>query len=130
MTGVEQRPAVVSGWVVFAATMATIAGVMNLIYGIAVLLNDSWTALAAEQILALNLTAWGWVLIILGVIQLLVSYGIASGQTWARLAGILWASVIAIGQMAFLSVYPVWSVLIIAMSVMVIYGLAAYGDEV
>ncbi len=129
MTGVEQRPVVTSGWVTFAATMATIVGIMNLIYGIAVLVNDSWVALAADQILALNLSAWGWALLALGVVQLLVAYGVVVGQTWARLMGVLWASLIAIGQMAFLSVYPVWSLVIIAMCVMVIYSLAVYADQ-
>lgn len=130
MTGVEQRPVVRSGWVTFAATIGTIAGVMNLIYGIAVLVNDSWVALAADQILALNLAVWGWALLVLGVVQLLVSYGMAVGQTWARLMGVLWASLIAVGQMAFLSVYPVWSLVIIAMCVMVIYSLAVNGEVV
>ena len=90
------RPVMVtSGWVVYAATMATVAGMFNLIYGIVLLFNDTWVGLTTEGILVFNLTAWGWILLGLGVVQLVISFGIAGGQSWARVAGVLWASLIA-----------------------------------
>ena len=121
------RPVMVtSGWVVYAATMATVAGMFNLIYGIVLLFNNTWVGLTTEGILVFNLTAWGWILLGLGVVQLVISFGIAGGQSWARVAGVLWASLIAVGQMAFLNVYPIWSLIIITMSLLVIYGLTVH----
>ena len=122
-------PVITSGWVVFAATMAAMVGVFNMIYGIVLLFNDKWVALTTEGILVFNVGAWGWILIALGAFQLFIAYGIGMGQSWARVVGVLWASLIAIGQMAFLSVYPLWSLLIIAMSILIIYGLTIHGDE-
>jgi hypothetical protein len=123
------RPVMVtSGWVVYAATMATVAGMFNLIYGIVLLFNDTWVGLTTEGILVFDLTAWGWILLGLGAVQLVISFGITSGQSWARVVGVLWASLIAIGQMAFLNVYPIWSLIIITMSLLVIYGLTVHGE--
>jgi hypothetical protein len=123
------RPVMVtSGWVVYAATMATVAGMFNLIYGIVLLFNDTWVGLTTEGILVFDLTAWGWILLGLGTVQLVISFGITSGQSWARVVGVLWASLIAIGQMAFLNVYPIWSLIIITMSLLVIYGLTVHGE--
>ena len=123
------RPVMVtSGWVVYAATMATVAGMFNLIYGIVLLFNDTWVELSPEGILVFDLTAWGWILLGLGAVQLVISFGITSGQSWARVVGVLWASLIAVGQMAFLNVYPIWSLIIITMSLLVIYGLTVHGE--
>ncbi len=123
------RPVMVtSGWVVYAATMATVAGMFNLIYGIVLLFNDTWVGLSPEGILVFDLTAWGWILLGLGAVQLVISFGITSGQSWARVVGVLWASLIAVGQMAFLNVYPIWSLIIITMSLLVIYGLTVHGE--
>ena len=119
-----------SGWILFAATLASVVGVFNLIYGVTLLFNSEWVVLTTSGLLMLDVTSWGWILVILGLVQLGIAYGIATGQTWARVMGVLWASISAIGQMAFLSVYPVWSILIIAVDVLVIYGLTVHGDEV
>ena len=130
MATLDRSVVVTSGWVVYAATMATFAGMFNLIYGIVLLFNDTWVGLTTEGILAFDLTAWGWILLGLGAVQLVISVGITSGQSWARVVGVLWASLIAVGQMAFLNVYPIWSLIIITMSLLVIYGLTVHGDEV
>jgi hypothetical protein len=127
MTAID-RPTT-SGWVLFAATMAAVAGLMNIFYGLVVLFNSDWIAFTSEGVLLIDLTAWGWVLLVLGVFQLVISASIAVGRTWSRIVGVVWASVIAIGQMAFLSVYPWWSLMIITISVLSIYALTVHGDE-
>ncbi len=128
MATLDRSVVVTSGWVVYAATMATVAGMFNLIYGIVLLFNDTWVGLTTEGILLFDLTAWGWILLGLGAVQLVISVGITSGQSWARVVGVLWASLIAVGQMAFLNVYPIWSLIIITMSLLVIYGLTVHGE--
>ncbi len=127
MTAID-RP-MTSGWVLFAATMAAVAGLMNIFYGLVVLFNSDWIAFTSEGVLLIDLTAWGWVLLVLGVFQLVISASIAVGRTWSRIVGVVWASVIAIGQMAFLSVYPWWSLMIITISVLSIYALTVHCDE-
>lgn len=126
----DRYVAVTSGWVVFAATMAAVAGVFNIIYGIVILFNNEWVAFTTEGILLFDITAWGWILIALGAVQLIIAFGIGSGQTWSRVLGVIWASLILIGQLAFLNVYPVWSILIMVLMVLIIYGLTVHGDEV
>ena len=130
MTTLDRPVTVTSGWIVYAATIATVAGMFNLLYGIVLLFNDEWVGLTTEGILVFDLTAWGWIMVGFGIVQILIAIGIAAGRTWARFAGVLWASITAIGQMAFLNVYPIWSLVIITMSLLVIYGLTIHGDEV
>ena len=128
MATLDRRVMITSGWVVYAATMATVAGMFNRIYGIVLLFNDTWVGLTTEGILVFDLTAWGWILLGLGAVQLVISFGITSGQSWARVVGVLWASLVTVGQMAFLNVYPIWSLIIITMSLLVIYGLTVHGE--
>lgn len=119
-----------SGWVVFAATMALIAGLMNIVYGLVVLFNDEWAVLTPEGVVFADITAWGWILILVGAVQMLIAGGISSGQTWARIVGILWASLNVIGLIGVIGVYPVWGLAIMAINILLIYGLAVHGGEV
>jgi hypothetical protein len=130
MTAADRPASYMSGWVMFSATLASVAGIFNLVYGLVVLFNDEWVVFTPDSILLFDLTTWGWILLVLGALQLLIAAAIANGQTWGRVAGILWAALVAVAQMAFLSVYPWWSTFIIVMSVLVIYGLTVHGDEV
>ena len=119
-----------SGWVIFAITLTAMAGVHNLIYGLVLLFNSSWVAVTDDEVLLFDLTAWGWMLLGFGAVQLLTALGMISGQSWARVLGVIWASLVVVGQMTYLNVYPLWSILIITLSVLVIYALTVHGDEV
>lgn len=119
-----------SGWVYFAGAMSLLLAVFNIAYGIAALVNDEWVVFAGNRILLLDLTALGWTFLVIGVVQLLVGFGIMAGALWAQVVAIAGAFLSAVVSMAWLSVYPVWSLLIIALDVLVIYGLIAHGDEV
>jgi len=122
--------AATSGWVVFAATMAAVAGIFNVIFGFVVLVKDEWVALTTDGILVFDLTAWGWILLVIGFVQIISAAAIVLGKTWARVLGVTWAALTVIGQMAFVNVFPIWSLTVIALSVLVIYGLTVHGDEV
>ncbi|GII56466.1 membrane protein [Planotetraspora thailandica] len=112
-----------SGWLDFAAVLSMLVGVYNVIEGLTALLRAEYFLVTTDQILVFNFTAWGWIMLILGLVQLAVGVGIATGKTWGRMAGIALAFLIAIGHLAFLSAYPVWSIVSIALCVLVIYGL-------
>jgi hypothetical protein len=118
-----------AGRVVFAATLLLLAGTLNIIYGIGALdganifVNDT-------RYIFTNLNTMGWVLIILGVIQLTGGFSLISGNTYGRVIGIIGGSLGAIG--ALLSIggrYPWWSLAIFFLCVYVVYGITVYGEE-
>jgi hypothetical protein len=115
------------GWLTFAAVMIAIAGTFNVIWGIAALANDDY--FVADELLFGDLSMWGWFYLILGAIQLLVSYGIATGSSAAALAGILFAGLSAVNALVSVGAYPIWSIIIMVVNGLIIYGLAVYGTE-
>ena len=118
------------GWVVFAAIMLFMAGIFNVIDGIVALVNSRFYV-AGAVIIWSDLRTWGWIMLALGVITLLAGAAVLNRQAWGRWFGIIAAGLSAIGQMAFMSAYPWWSLLIITLDVLVIYGLAVHwGQEV
>lgn len=119
-----------SGWVVFAGSVTLLAAAVNLLYGIVLLVNDDWVLLTGEGIIRFNTTTAGVVFLIFTALQVLVAFGIFSGQLWARVLGIIGASFGILSQMAFLSIYPAWSWLVIIVDGLLIYALAVHGDEV
>ncbi len=98
---------------------------MNLIYGFLLLLNDEFLVLANEGLYYVDASAWGWLLLIFGAVQIAAAIGILSAKTWARLVGISWASLIIVGHMFFLPGHPFWSILIITLGVLIIYALSS-----
>lgn len=126
----ERSYAQTSGWVIFAATMFVLVGVFNVIWGLTAIINAEWIVLADGKFWYLDLTAWGWITLIVGVIQFLVAWGVLSGQTWAKIVGIIAAGIAALNAFFVIPYYAIWGILILALAVMIIYGLAVHGDEV
>ena len=116
------------GWVVFAALMLFMAGVFNVIDGLVALADSRFYAAGAVYVWS-DLHTWGWIVLALGVVELLAGGAILRGRTWGRWFGISAAGLNAIGQMVFIPAYPWWSLLIIAVDILVIYGLATYGAQ-
>jgi hypothetical protein len=116
------------GWVVFAALMLFLAGVFNVIDGLVALADSKFYVAGAVYVWS-DLRTWGWIVLALGVVELLAGGAILRGRGWGRWFGIGAASLNAIGQMVFIPAYPWWSLLIIALDILVIYGLAAYGAQ-
>ena len=118
------------GLAAFAGVLAGVMAAMNLIYGILLLANAEFLVLAKEGLYYVDATAWGWLLLIFGVVQIAAAIGILNGKTWARLVGIAWASLVVLGHMFFLPAQPFWSLLIITLGVLIIYGLSVgLGDQ-
>jgi hypothetical protein len=118
-----------AGRVVFAATLLLIVGTLNIIYGIGSL-DDANIFVNDTRFILTNLNTLGWVLIILGVIQLTGGFSLMAGNTYGRVIGIIGGSLGAIG--ALLSVggsYPWWSLGIFALCVYVVHGLIVFGEE-
>ena len=116
------------GWVTFAALMLFLAGAFNVIAGLVALADSRFYAVGAVYVWS-DLRTWGWIVLALGVVQLLAGSAILRGRAWGRWFGIGVASLNAIGQMVFIPAYPWWALLIIALDILVIYGLATYGVQ-
>lgn len=117
------------GWVAFAAIMLLMVGAFNVIDGFAALLKDDAFVNTGKGLLVFNLTAWGWILLLFGVVQILTGLALLQGATWARVIAVLVALVNAVGQLAFLSAYPIWSTVIIAVDIIVIWAVIVHGEE-
>ena len=126
----KQTSTKTSGWVIFSGVFAAIAAFGNLLYGLTLLLNDEWLVLTPRAAVAFDLTTIGASYLILGALLMLIAMGIFNGDLWARVLGITVAALNIVAQMAFMSVYPEWSWLSIAVNGLIIYGLAVHGDEV
>jgi len=118
------------GWVVFGSMMMIMVGAFQAVIGL-VALFDSGYYVVTENSLVVNVdyTAWGWTHLVLGAVALAAGFGLLAGQTWARVVGITMAVVSAIINMAFIAAYPLWSLTVIALDVLVIYAIAMHGKE-
>jgi hypothetical protein len=119
------------GMVVFAGVMLLMLGTFQVIEGIVALVRDEYYLVTRNGLaLTIDYTAWGWIHLIIGIIAALTGIGIFLGQMWARVVGIGIAGLSALANIAFLPAYPVWSTIIIAFDVLVIYALAMHGREI
>jgi hypothetical protein len=115
-----------TGWLSFAGIVAFVVGVFNVMDGLVALFRNDYYLVTSQDILVFNFTAWGWIWLILGLAQIAIGVGLLMGRPWARTAGVAMAVLVAIGQLAFLRAFPVWSVLVIAMCVLLVYALTAH----
>ncbi len=114
----------VTGWWIFAAIMLSIAGVLNIIWGIAAISESSFVAHTGATYVFSGLKTWGWITLILGVIEILAAMSLFSGGGFGRWIGIFAASLVAIDSLLDVNVIPLWSICVFALSVIVVYQLA------
>lgn len=129
-TGEDARP-VVSGWatggVVFAATMMIMIGVFQAFQGLAAIINDEFFVTVNDYAFDIDLTAWGWIHLIAGVLVAIAGFALFSGSTAAGVAAIALAGLSAIANFFFIPYYPFWSLLIIALAIYVIWAITRSG---
>ena len=114
--------------IVFAVALLVTAGFFNVIDGIAAIANSHIFIADAHYVVG-DLRAWGWVALILGALQVLAAGGILAGNQAARWFAVAVVGLNAISQMLFIPAYPFWSLLIIAIDVVALWGLCAYGSR-
>jgi hypothetical protein len=115
-----------SGLTVFAGVLMVISGVWHVLVGIAALVRDVVFVVAPQYIYTVDLTAWGWLYLLLGILVAAAGVAVFSGQVWARVIGIGLAGLSLLANFVFLPHYPIWSLLVIARDVAVIWALAVY----
>ncbi len=117
-----------SGWRAFAGVMFYLVGAFNTIAGLLALFKDEVFDVGGDQLPVADYTAWGTVLLILGLLQLAVGVGIFGGKTWGRVLGIVLAFLSAVLHIAFLVAFPIFSLITIGLAVAVIYGLIVQAE--
>jgi len=119
-----------TGWAIFASVMLVVVGVVNIIQGLVALTKEDYFLVAGgEKLLITSFATWGWIMLIWGAIQVTAGAGLNSGKGWARVLAIGVACISILIQTLFLAAFPVWSVIIIALDVIVIYALTARWGE-
>jgi hypothetical protein len=116
------------GLVLFASILLVVVACFNLIQGISAIANSHVFTANAHYVFA-NLKTWGWITLILGILQLLAALGVLAGNQLARWFAVVVIALNAIDQMFFIPAYPFWALIIIAMDVVALYGLLAYGSR-
>ncbi len=127
----RSEPTAWVGVLLFGGIMMLMVGSFHMIQGVVALFRDEYYMVTPNGLLIeFDYTAWGWTHLLLGAAVVATGIGVMVGQMWARVLGIIIAVVSALVNIAFLSAYPVWSTIIIAMDVLVIYALAVHGRDV
>lgn len=117
------------GWVFFAGFMMLVMGTLQIISGLTALLNDKYFLVTQERLIAFDFTTWGWVQLVVGIIVLMAASSVLNGGLFGRTVGVLLATLSILANFAFLSAYPIWSILVILIDVAIIYSLTVHGAE-
>ncbi len=122
-SGSAARP--MAGWIVFAAAMMMVIGSIDFIEGLIAVIRKEYYVVTPSQIIVFNMTTWGWLTLIWGIVLFLAGMALWSGQSWARWFAIVACSINVLGQLSWLGsgAYPVWTLTAIALGIIVIYAL-------
>jgi hypothetical protein len=120
-----------AGWIGFASMLLLLVGVIDFFQGLVALFEDDYFVVTKAGFLAVDLTTWGWTMLIWGVLLALAGIGLAAGQGWARWFTIVVVSLNILGQLGFHgnSQYPVWALTVLALSIFVLYALTVRWNE-
>jgi hypothetical protein len=119
-----------AGWVVFAGVMLVLVGAFQAIDGLVALFRDEIYLVRPDGLVVnVDYTVWGWVHLLLGIVLIAAGAAVFSGRIWGRTIGVIGAIISAVLNFAYIGAYPVWSILIITIDVIVIYALIAHGGE-
>jgi hypothetical protein len=120
-----------AGWIGFAGILMLIVGGIDFFQGLIALFEDEYYVPTESGFLVFDLTGWGWTMLIWGVLLVLAGFGLAAGQEWARWFAIVVVSLNFIAQLGFLgnTQYPLWSLTVVALNIIVLYALTARWNE-
>jgi hypothetical protein len=118
------------GWIFFAGVLLIMVGVLQVIEGLVALFDDGYYVVRADQLAApVDYTVWGWVHLMVGALAVLIGLGLLTGNMVARAAAVGLASFSALASLAFVAATPAWSVIVIAIDVLVIFSIVVHGGE-
>jgi hypothetical protein len=118
------------GWIVFAGVMMLILGMFHAFQGLIALFQNDYYLVAENGLtIHVNYTAWGWTHLIFGIVVVAAGAALLVGQMWARVVAVVLAVLSAVVNAGFLAAYPVWSAIMIAVDILVIWALTVHGSE-
>jgi hypothetical protein len=117
------------GWAYFASFMMMLLGVLQGIAGLAAIFKDNYYVVTENHLLAFNYKTWGWINLILGIIILMAGLELLRGAMWARVLAVFLAILSFTANMGFVNAYPIWSITMMVVDVLVIYALTVHGGE-
>ena len=117
------------GWVAFASFMMMLVGLYNALIGLTALFNDEWVVVAPQNLLYFDLTTWGWVHLIMGLVVFFAGMQVLKGSAFARSIGVVFTFFSALASMATVDAYPLWSLIVLTVDIFVMYALIVHGGE-
>ena len=126
----EKPSAWAMGYATFAGVILVMVGVFQAIAGLVGIIKDEFFVIGEKWVFEFDVTTWGWIHLLIGIVLVLAGVGIFSGNVLARTVGVFVAALSAIANFMWLPYYPVWSIVIIALNVAVIWALTAHGRDI
>jgi hypothetical protein len=117
------------GWIYFAGFMMMVMGLLQMVSGFTALLNDTYFLVRNESLVVFDYTTWGWIHLGLGLIVLMAGTAVVSGQMWGRIVAVFVAMLSILAHFAFVSAYPIWSIIAIVIDILIIYAVTVHGNE-
>jgi hypothetical protein len=130
VTTAGPEPTAWVGWVAFAASMMILVGIFQVIQGFVAIFDDGYYRVAPSGLVVeVDFTAWGWTHLLLGLLIVAAGMGVLVGNVVARTVAVILAGVSAILNLLFIEAYPIWSIIVITVDVLVIYAVTVHGRE-
>jgi hypothetical protein len=118
------------GWIAFAGVMMMMLGAFHAIEGLVAIFQDSYFLVGQDDLVVhVDYTMWGWVHMLVGILVVSAGAAVLTGHMWARVIAVIVAFGSALLNIAFLSAYPIWSTIMIAVDVLVIWAVMVHGRE-
>ncbi|HPE11680.1 MAG: hypothetical protein H6524_11970 [Actinobacteria bacterium] len=118
-----------TGWVVFAGVMMIMGGILWAIVGLVALFNSDWVVFGKEGALWIDVTGWGWIHLILGLLMTLAGFLVIQGNMFGRTVAVILAMLSIVINFVWLPVYPIWSIVIITIDIFILYAVMVHGRE-
>jgi hypothetical protein len=119
-----------TGLIAFAGIVMILLGIFHVIQGLVALFNSGYYLVGrGGMVVNVDFTAWGWLQLLAGIVVIAAGAGLFAGQVWARTVAVVLAMVSAVINVGFLAAYPVWSLMMIGLDVLVIWALTVHGAE-
>jgi hypothetical protein len=123
----QEIPGWAAGGITFAATIAVLVGTFQIMQGLVAVFNDDFYVVTRNYTFDLDVSAWGWIHVIIGAVMLGVGFGLYARALWAVIGGLAVAMVSALANFFFIPYYPIWALLLIALDVWIIWSLTRPG---
>lgn len=118
------------GWSAFAAVILVLIGIFQFFAGLVAIVDDEFYVVTQDYIFQFDATTWGWIHLIIGITVFFAGIFIFTGAVWARIVGVIIASLSAIAAFIWLPWYPIWAIIVIAIDIFVIWALTVHGRDI